>query len=77
MKTELLSVIAQSTVNVLLVAAPCTAAEPYYQLGRERKRLTIPTERPPIAGEVSANFCRKKLPHGQRGGSPTAVFSVF
>jgi hypothetical protein len=41
---------------------------------RER---TIPTERPPLVGEVSANF------YGQRGVAwsaqriPTAVFSVF
>jgi hypothetical protein len=33
---------------------------------RER---TIPTERQPIAGEVIANFCGKRVPRGQRDGS--------
>jgi hypothetical protein len=32
---------------------------------RER---TIPTERPPIVGEVTANFCGYRVPHGQRDG---------
>jgi hypothetical protein len=30
---------------------------------------TIPTERPPLVGEVSANFCGQKVPHDQRDGS--------
>jgi hypothetical protein len=33
---------------------------------RER---TIPTERPPLVGEVSANFCAWRVPRGQRDGS--------
>jgi hypothetical protein len=33
-----------------------------------RKR-TISTERPPLAGEVTANFCGKRVPRGQRDGS--------
>jgi hypothetical protein len=33
---------------------------------RER---TIPTERSPLVGEVSANFCGQKVPRGQRDGS--------
>jgi hypothetical protein len=33
---------------------------------RER---TIPTERPPLVCEVSANFCVYRVPHGQRNGS--------
>jgi hypothetical protein len=33
---------------------------------RER---TIPTERPPVVGDVSANFCRQRVPRGQCGGS--------
>jgi hypothetical protein len=33
---------------------------------RER---TIPTERPPLVGEVIANFCGKRVPRGQRDGS--------
>jgi hypothetical protein len=27
---------------------------------------TIPTERPPLVGKVSANFCGQRVPHGQR-----------
>jgi hypothetical protein len=34
-----------------------------------RKR-TIPTERPPLVGEVSANFCGYRVSRGQRDGSP-------
>jgi hypothetical protein len=33
-----------------------------------RKR-TIPTERPPLVGEVSANFCGRRVSRGQRDGS--------
>jgi hypothetical protein len=33
---------------------------------RERN---IPTERPPFVGEVSANFCVKRVPRGRRDGS--------
>jgi hypothetical protein len=33
---------------------------------RER---TIPTDRPPVVGELSANFCRKRMPGGQCDGS--------
>jgi hypothetical protein len=33
---------------------------------RER---TIPTERPPLVSEVSANFCGKRVPRGQRDGT--------
>jgi hypothetical protein len=29
---------------------------------------TIPTERPPLVGEVSANFCGRRMPRGQRDG---------
>jgi hypothetical protein len=36
-------------------------------LVRER---TIPTERQPLLGEVSANFCRQRVSRGQRDGSP-------
>jgi hypothetical protein len=34
-----------------------------------RKR-TMPTERPPLVGEVSANYCGYRVSHGQRNGSP-------
>jgi hypothetical protein len=44
-------------------------------LVRER---TIPTERPPLVGEVSAKFCGYRgVSHGQCGGSPTVVISVL
>jgi hypothetical protein len=36
-------------------------------LARER---TISTERPPLVGEVSANFCGQRVSRGQRNGSP-------
>jgi hypothetical protein len=36
-------------------------------LVRER---TIPTERPPLVGEVIGNFCGYVVPRGQRDGSP-------
>jgi hypothetical protein len=41
-----------------------------------RKR-TIPTERPPLVGEVNANFLRIEVPRGQRHGSlrPYSRFS--
>jgi hypothetical protein len=34
----------------------------------DRER-TIPTEQPPLVGEVIANFCGKRVPRGQRDGS--------
>jgi hypothetical protein len=42
---------------------------------RER---TIPTERPPLVGEVIANFCGWRVPRGQRDGSllPYSRFST-
>jgi hypothetical protein len=43
-------------------------------LVRER---TIPTERPPLVGEVSANLVDRRVSHGQCGGFPTAVISVL
>jgi hypothetical protein len=33
------------------------------------REWTIPTERLPLVGEVIANFCRYRVPHGQRDGS--------
>jgi hypothetical protein len=41
---------------------------------RER---TIPTERPPLVGEVIANYCGYRVPRGQRDGSlrPYSRFS--
>jgi hypothetical protein len=41
-----------------------------------RKR-TIPTERPPLVSEASANFCGERVPRGQRNGSPWPLISVF
>jgi hypothetical protein len=33
----------------------------------------IPTKRPPLVGEVSANFCVWRVSHGQCKGSPRPV----
>jgi hypothetical protein len=41
-----------------------------------RKR-TIPTERPSLVGEVSANFCAWRVLRGQRKGFPRSLISVF
>jgi hypothetical protein len=41
-----------------------------------RKR-TIPTERPPHVGEVSANFCGYRVSRGQRNGSPRPYSRYF
>jgi hypothetical protein len=41
------------------------------------REQTIPTERPPLVGEVSANFADRGVSHGQCGGSPTAVILVL
>jgi hypothetical protein len=43
-------------------------------LVRER---TIPTERLPAVGEVSANFWDRGVSRGQRNGSPRPLISVF
>jgi hypothetical protein len=40
------------------------------------REQTIPTERPPLVGEVSDNFADRGVSHGQCGGSPTAVISI-
>jgi hypothetical protein len=39
-----------------------------YSVALVRKR-TILTERPPLVDEVSANFCRQRVPRGQRDRS--------
>jgi hypothetical protein len=41
-----------------------------------RKR-TIPNERLPLLGEVSANFCGKRVLRGQRNEFPRLLISVF
>jgi hypothetical protein len=41
-----------------------------------RKR-TIPTERPPLVGEVSANFCRYRVLRGQLNEFPRPLISFF
>jgi hypothetical protein len=43
-------------------------------LVRER---TIPTQGPPLVGEVSANFCGEKVSRGQRNGSPRPYSRIF
>jgi hypothetical protein len=41
-----------------------------------RKR-TIPTERPPLVGEVSANLCGQRVLRGERNEFPRPLISVF
>jgi hypothetical protein len=41
------------------------------------RKPTIPTERPPLVGEVSANFSGQKVSRGQRNESPRPLISVF
>jgi hypothetical protein len=41
-----------------------------------RKR-TIPTERPPLFGEVGTNFNGERVSRGQRNESPRPLISVF
>jgi hypothetical protein len=43
-------------------------------LVRER---TIPTERPPLVGEVTAKFADRGVSRSQRSESPTAAIPVF
>jgi hypothetical protein len=46
-----------------------------YSVALVHKR-TIPTERPPLVGEASANFCGYRVARGQRD-IPTAVLRLF
>jgi hypothetical protein len=41
-----------------------------------RKR-TMPTERPPLVSEVSANLCGYRVLRGQRNEFPRPLISVF
>jgi hypothetical protein len=41
------------------------------------RKQTIPTERPPLVGEVSANFCGSSVSRGQFSGSPRPLISGF
>jgi hypothetical protein len=41
-----------------------------------RKR-SIPTERPALVGEASANFCRKKVSRGRLNGFSRPLISAF
>jgi hypothetical protein len=41
-----------------------------------RKR-TIPTDRPPLVGEVSANLCGQRVLRDQRNELPRPLISVF
>jgi hypothetical protein len=50
--------------------------DPTHSVAWVRER-TIPTELQSLFGEVSSNFCGYRVPRGQRGRSPTAVFSAF
>jgi hypothetical protein len=41
------------------------------------RKWTIPTERPPYVGEVSANFFGYRVSRDQRIGSPRPLISIF
>jgi hypothetical protein len=41
------------------------------------RKQTIPTERPPLVGEVSVNFSGQRVSRGQRTESPWPLISVF
>jgi hypothetical protein len=41
------------------------------------RQRTIPTERPPLVGENSADFSGKRVSRGQRNKSPLLLISVF
>jgi hypothetical protein len=41
------------------------------------REQTIPTERPPLVGEVSANVCGYRVSRGQRNGFPRSLISVL
>jgi hypothetical protein len=41
------------------------------------RKTTIPTERPPLVAEVSANFCGKRVLRAERNEFPLALISVF
>jgi hypothetical protein len=45
--------------------------------GASVRQRTIPTERPPFVGEVSANFSGQRVSRGQRNESPRPLISVF
>jgi hypothetical protein len=38
---------------------------------------TIPTKRPLLVAEVSANFCGERVSHGQPNGFPWSLISGF
>jgi hypothetical protein len=62
--------------TILLSSAKTKKKKKLNSVAWVRER-TVPTERPQLVGEVSANFCGYRVSHGQRDGSPTAVISVF
>jgi hypothetical protein len=41
------------------------------------RKQTIPTERPPLVGEVSANFSGYRVSRDQHNASPRPLISVF
>jgi hypothetical protein len=41
------------------------------------RQRTIPTELPPLVGEVGANFSGQRASRGQRNESPRLLISVF
>jgi hypothetical protein len=41
------------------------------------RKQTIHAERPPLVGEVCANFCRYRVSRGQHNGSPWPLIPIF
>jgi len=63
-----------TVLSYLGVCTFCTKTK-LYSVALVRTR-TIPTERPPPVGEVSA-FADRGVSRGQRNGSPQPLISVF
>jgi hypothetical protein len=51
--------------------------KPKKNSGASARQRTIPTERPPLVGEVNANFSGRRVSRGQRNKSPQPLISVF
>jgi hypothetical protein len=67
---------AASIFMVHFYTLPCSEKLKLNSVALIHKR-TIPTERPPIVGEVSTNVCGERLSRGQRNRSPRQLISIF
>jgi hypothetical protein len=62
--------------NLPLVSLPTLMKTQLNSVALFRKRTT-PTERPPLVGELSSNFCRFRVTRGHRNGFPRPLLSCF